>query len=88
MKNLSAAELRRRRGVYTMAILSLLAFIGFGLIPASGRNVTYGFILDKEWILIHQWVIGAKSASQLFAGLRCSDPSLRTCNFGPVKRFA
>jgi simple sugar transport system permease protein len=69
MKNLSAAELRRRRGVYTMAILSLLAFIGFGLIPASGQNVTYGFILDKEWILIHQWVIGAKSASQLFAGI-------------------
>jgi simple sugar transport system permease protein len=66
MKALSAPQKRRRRGVYAMSTLSILAFFGFGFIPAAGQKVTYGFVLDREWILLHQWVISARTASQLF----------------------
>jgi len=67
MKNLTVPQQRRRRGVYTMIVLSLFSLIVFGLLPKSNQSVTYGFVLDKEWVLLHQWVLSAKSASQLFA---------------------
>ena len=66
MKALSAAERRRRRTLFVMAILAVLSTLIFGLFQKSGQNVTYGFTLDKEWVLIQQWVISSRTASLLF----------------------
>ena len=60
---LSAALRRRRATIFVMGALSLLALVFFGLLPSSKAPVTYGFTLDQEWVLIHQWVINAKHAS-------------------------
>jgi len=69
MKTLSAAERRRRRSLYVLAALSVLSFLFFGIFQKSGQNVTYGFTLDKEWVLITQWVISSKTASLIFGGI-------------------
>ena len=69
MKSLSAAERRRRRSLYVMATLAVLSTLVFGILQKSGQNVTYGFTLDKEWVLIQQWVISSKTASLLFGGI-------------------
>jgi simple sugar transport system permease protein len=66
MNALSAAERRRRRTLYVMASLAALSTIFFGILQKSGQQVTYGFTLDKEWVLIQQWVIDSKAASLLF----------------------
>ena len=66
MSSLSAAERRRRRSLYVLITLSVLSTIGFGLLQKSGQQVTYGFVLGNEWVLLHQWVIGSRSASQIF----------------------
>ena len=66
MKALSAAERRRRRSLFVMATLAILSTILFGLLQKGGQVVTYGFVLDKEWILIQQWAIGSRTASLLF----------------------
>ena len=63
MVNLSAAERRRLRGVIVMGVLSVLALIQFGLLAKAKDPVTYGLVLDKEWILKQQLVIGAKTGS-------------------------
>ena len=66
MKALSAAERRRRRSLYVMAALAVLSTLVFGLLQRSGQVVTYGFVLDKEWVLVQQWVINSRTASLLF----------------------
>ena len=66
MRTLSVAERRRRRSLYVMTTLAILSTIVFGLLQKSGQVVTYGFVLDKEWVLFSEWVIGARSASLLF----------------------
>jgi len=66
MRALSAAELRRRRSLIVLATLAILSTLVFGLLQKSGQDVTYGFVFDKEWVLISQWVIGSKTASLLF----------------------
>ncbi len=81
MKSLSAAERRRRRGVYVMGVLSLLSLIAFGIIPGTDQKVTYGFILDKEWVLFHQWSIASKSASQLFSAIAIAGALLAYTQF-------
>jgi len=60
---LSAADRRRLRSIYVMGALAAAATILFGILPGSHQKVTYGFVLDKEWVLVHQWVVDAKSAS-------------------------
>jgi len=69
MKALSAAELRRRRSLIVLATLSALSLILFGLLQKPGQDVTYGFVLDREWVLISQWVIGSRTASLLFGAI-------------------
>ena len=69
MKALSAAERRRRRSLFVMATLAILSTILLGVLQKGGQVVTYGFVLDKEWVLISQWVIGSRAASLLFSGI-------------------
>ena len=66
MKSLSAEERRRRRSLYVLIALAILSTLFFGILQKSGQVVTYGFVLDKEWILIQQWVIGSRTASLMF----------------------
>jgi len=60
---LSATDRRRLRSIYVMGALAAAATILFGILPGSHQKVTYGFVLDKEWVLVHQWVVDAKNAS-------------------------
>lgn len=62
-QGLSATDRRRRRSIYVMGALSAISTLLFGILPGSNQKVTYGFVLDKEWVLIHQWALSAKSAS-------------------------
>ena len=64
---LSAPERRRRINIFVMGAISILGIICFGLLPHGSAQVTYGFTLDQEWVLIHEWTIGAKTASLGFA---------------------
>ena len=64
---LSAPERRRRINIFLMGAISILGIILFGLIPHGTAQVTYGFTLDQEWVLIHEWAVRAKSASLGFA---------------------
>ena len=67
IRSLSVPERRRKRGIYSMAILGLFALIAFGFLPKSGQPVTYSFVLGNEWILIKEWIVNSKSGSLGFA---------------------
>ncbi|MEI6219948.1 MAG: ABC transporter permease [Actinomycetes bacterium] len=81
MKALSAAELRRRRSLIVLATLAILSTLVFGLLQKSGQDVTYGFVFDKEWVLISQWVIGSKTASLLFGVISVAASALSYFQF-------
>ena len=81
MENLSVAERRRRRGVIVMSVLSVASFLGFGVFSSSSAPVTYGFVLDKEWVALTQWVINAKTGSLIFSTLALLGSALAYWNF-------
>jgi simple sugar transport system permease protein len=81
MENLSAAERRRRVGVIVMFVLSFAALITFAIMAKSKDPVTFGFVLDKEWIALNQWVINAKTGSLIFSLISLSGSTLAWFQF-------
>lgn len=65
--SLSAPERRRRRGVILMFVLALFALVAFVLIPKQQDKVTFGFVMDREWVAFHEWVVNSKAGSLGFA---------------------
>ncbi|MFA5919387.1 MAG: ABC transporter permease [Candidatus Nanopelagicaceae bacterium] len=88
--SLSAPERRRRRGVITMFALAIGAFLGFVIIPKQNDNVTFGFVMDREWVLFHEWVVSSKTGSLGFAILALAATILAYLQFRARKtiRFA
>lgn len=88
--SLSAPERRRRRGVITMFALAIGAFLGFVIIPKQNDNVTFGFVMDREWVFFHEWVVSSKTGSLGFAILALAATILAYSQFRARKtiRFA
>jgi len=64
---LSAPERRRKRGILAMSILSILGLLFFALLPKMNEVTTFGFVMDKEWVFLHEWAVHSKSGSLLFS---------------------
>jgi ABC-type uncharacterized transport system permease subunit len=69
VRALSAPERRRRRGIFTMFALAVGAFIAFGVIPSHNEKVTFGFVMDREWVAFHEISLNSKTGSLGFATL-------------------
>jgi len=67
VRTLSAPERRRKRGIITMAVLSLFGFVVFGILPREGQPVTYSFVLGNEWILVKEWIVNSKTGALGFS---------------------
>jgi ABC-type uncharacterized transport system permease subunit len=72
---LSAADRRRRRGVMAMWVLSVLALLLFGVMPKSGKTVTFGLSLGGEFVTLPDWALSAKVGAIAF-GLLASAASI------------
>jgi len=67
VRTLSAPERRRKRGIVTMAVLSVFGFFVFGVMPREGQPVTYSFVLGNEWILVKEWIVNSKTGALGFS---------------------
>lgn len=65
--SLSAPERRRRRMVVLMFVLAAFALLAFVIIPKQHDKATFGFVMDREWVAIHEWSINSKHGSLGFA---------------------
>ena len=81
MANLSVAERRRKVGVIAMFVLSLAALLEFAILAKSKTPVTFGFVMDKEWVLFHQWVINAKTGSLILSLIALAGAVLAAIQF-------
>jgi ABC-type uncharacterized transport system permease subunit len=81
MANLSVTERRRKVGVIAMFVLSLAALLEFAILAKSKTPVTFGFVMDKEWVLFHQWVINAKTGSLIFSLIALAGAVLASFQF-------
>ena len=90
VRTLSAPERRRKRGIVTMAILSVFGFFVFGVMPREGQPVTYSFVLGNEWILVKEWVVNSKTGALGFSLASMLAVLLATVQFRARKtsRFA
>jgi simple sugar transport system permease protein len=52
-----------------VSLLSALSFIFFGILRPGKDVTTFGFVLNNEWIIIKEWVIGSQSGAQIFSGI-------------------
>lgn len=69
VRALSAPERRRRRGIFTMFVLAVGALIAFGVIPKQNAKVTFGFVMDREWVAFHEISLNSRVGSLGFAAL-------------------
>jgi hypothetical protein len=88
VRALSAPERRRQRGIYTMFALAVGAIIAFGLIPSQNERVTFGFVMDKEWVAFHEISLNSKSGSLIFATLALLTAAVAYLQFRARKPFA
>ncbi len=65
--SLSAPERRRRRMVVMMGVLGVFALVAFFIIPKQHDKATFGFVMDKEWVAVHEWAIDSRHGSLGFA---------------------
>jgi simple sugar transport system permease protein len=66
MNNLSEKQKRQKRGVISMLVFSILFTVVFYLKSNKSEDVTFGFVLGKEWKLISEWKIASKSGALMF----------------------
>jgi len=66
MNNLSEKQKRQKRGVISMLVFSILFTVVFYLKSNKSEDVTFGFVLGKEWKLISEWKIASKSGALIF----------------------
>ena len=66
MNNLSEKQKRQKRGVISMLVFSILFTVIFYLKSNKSEDVTFGFVLGKEWKLISEWKIASKSGALMF----------------------
>jgi general nucleoside transport system permease protein len=52
-----------------VSLLSALSFIFFGILRPGKDVTTFGFVLNNEWVIIKEWVIGSQSGAQIFSGI-------------------
>ncbi len=90
VRTLSAPERRRKRGIITMAVLSLFGFTVFGILPKEGLPVTYSFVLGNEWIFVKEWIVNSKTGALGFSIASTLAVLLATLQFRARKtsRFA
>ena len=69
MKNLSAIQKRQLRGIQAMSLLLILFSYAFYFNSKQTEDITFGFVIDKEWQLINEWVIASKTGAGLFLTL-------------------
>ena len=66
MSVLSSNQKRQQRGIFTMGTLVLLFTYLFYLNSDKKDQVTFGFVLDKEWKLITEWSVDSKTGALIF----------------------
>ena len=90
VRTLSAPERRRKRGIITMAVLSIFGLTVFGILPKEGLPVTYSFVLGNEWILVKEWIVNSKTGALGFSIASMLAVLLATLQFRARKtsRFA
>ena len=57
------------QGVTIVTLLSSLSFLYFGILRSRKDPTTFGFVLNNEWVIIKEWVIGAQSGARIFSGI-------------------
>jgi ABC-type uncharacterized transport system permease subunit len=66
---ISRESKRKLNGIYAMGIASAFSIVVFAYLPKVSGDVTYSFVLDKEWVLIQQWVIDSRVGAYAFSVL-------------------
>ena len=66
MSVLSANQVRQKRGIIAMMAMFFVFTIIFYFRSNRIEEITFGFIVDKEWQLLNEWQISSKSGAALF----------------------
>ena len=67
--NLSATQIRTRRGIFTLGVATLLSGLVFVALPKDPQNTSFGFLLGGEWELFRQWDVNSRVGSAIFVAI-------------------
>jgi len=69
ISTLTAAQIRTRRGIFTLGISTLLSLFAFVIRPKESQITSFGFVRGDEWALINQWDIDSRTGALVFVGI-------------------
>lgn len=67
MQNISALQMRQRRGIISMIVLQLVFIFIFFINSKKVEDITFGFVVNDEWKLINEWALNPRSGAALFS---------------------
>jgi general nucleoside transport system permease protein len=65
----SNSQKRQLRLIAVVLLLLVAELYEFGFAKASSNKTTFGFLLGKEWVIVHQWVIQSTTGSKIFSSI-------------------
>jgi simple sugar transport system permease protein len=66
MAFLSSNQVRQRRSIYAMSLFLMFFSYIFYFKSNKKEDITFGFVVDKEWQLINEWALPSKTGAGLF----------------------
>ena len=65
MSILSASQARQKRGIIAMLVMFFVFTVIFYIKSNRVEDITFGFVVDKEWQLLNEWKLSSKRGAAL-----------------------
>lgn len=66
---LSPIEMRRKRSIAVMAFFALASLFAFGFMQKITAPVTFGFVLEEEWVLVNELTVNSQTGSYICSSM-------------------
>ena len=67
LKSFTATQRRQLRLLFVLVFFGLFELKAFAFGNHAHAKTTFGFILAKEWVIIHKWVVDSQSGAYIFS---------------------
>jgi simple sugar transport system permease protein len=88
MAFLSSNQMRQRRGIYAMSSFLLFFAYIFYFKSTRKQDITFGFVVDKEWQIINEWALPSRTGAALFLFLALLGIGIAYLQFKLGKKIA
>ena len=87
MSILSASQARQKRGIIAMLVMFFVFTVIFYIKSNRVEDITFGFVVDKEWQLLNEWKLSSNRGAALFLLVALSGIGISYLQFKRAKNI-